>query len=65
MNGSVCIEPRPDHDPSVRQTTVGVRAAGFSSHDAQKRLKSAMPPRASVDHRGTRDAGFWIRQSIR
>src|SRR5262245_24815264 len=30
MNGSVCVEPWPDHEPSVRQTTVGVRARAAS-----------------------------------
>jgi hypothetical protein len=35
MNGSVCIDTRPDHDPSDRQTTVEVRAGGVSRRQAE------------------------------
>src|SRR5262245_4652269 len=53
MNGSVCIEPWPDHEPSVRQTTVGVRARVPSfRHEA---TTNAAPSRAIRNVRGLRD----------
>jgi hypothetical protein len=49
MNGSVCIDPWPDHDPSVRQTTTGVRGRGpLPLHDAPSR---PAPNRADIHNR--------------
>ncbi len=60
MKGSVCIDPRPDHDPRLRQTTAGVLARGASlRHDAR-----TTPVRTRIDNRGGQQSGTWIRRRM-